>query len=327
MKRRKTPIFLSTIFTVLVFIMNYSAAYADPGEWVLPWRAYDHNLMSSAVVFNSDVSDYVGKVNSGQYGTGYWHYMFVSFDYSLPYYLQLIAPAGGVVFQSSKSNLYVQTDDGDIYGVQLYGNSDSMETFYEGERINTGDEIGEVYLLTQEPKLEVIYFFRSEPDTLFGEPTWKFVDGADLTDLSCNTYGTAGSTVEVDLLLENMVRWGGVYDAYAYKPNYPISFNAVVKLDGNLTSGGFWIRWTVTGENNYQHDDYIWCEAENNPTNPEPHEFVWTPPHNGTFWIYCKLDPYKDIPESNEANNDNWDNPWEISVDDFTGDAGVTIGN
>ncbi len=238
-----------------ILACSLSAAHADRESEALPWDELVHTSLSSAVIEDSNVTDVQAKVSvragEGLYN-GYWHSMYIVFDSMLSYYLPLIASAGGIVLESSPWHLDVQTGDGDLYELQIYGSNSTMYSFAVGATILVGDDVGEICLLDQEPTLGFEYLVSSEPSCLFGVSRWNFTDGTDLKDLAVNLYSgpplpdLVADAITVDELASP--NYYGVNAAIVYEPNSWILFDTGITNSGTADpEQTFNVKWYING--------------------------------------------------------------------------------
>ncbi len=114
----------------------------------------------------------------------------------------------------------------------------------------------------------------------------------------------------------------GVVQYGAFQPNQPIFITPNVIVNGILSADAYKERWTWGSE---VHDYTIPAPQSSQVQIVRNLEaWSWTPPANGNYTLMLEVDPDNEIRESNENNNTA---SFLITVDDFTGDPGVQIGN
>ncbi len=300
-------ILATMLIAALVLLSSFSTAHADTESWVLPWDELAHTSLSSAVIEDSNVTDVRSKVSvragEGLYN-GYWHSMYIVFDSMLSYYLPLIAPAGGTVLESSPWHLDVQTGDGDLYELQIYGSNSTMYTFAVGDTILAGEDVGEIYLLDQEPTLGFEYLVSSEPSYLFGVSRWNFTDGTDLKDLSVNLYSESRPDLVADAITVNGLEspnYYGVNAAIVYEPNSWILFDTGITNSGTADpEQTFNVKWYING---YQvgYGSHSIVPAGTDMT--EDNSYLWWAFDPGTYYIEFVVDCDNYILELDDTNN------------------------
>lgn len=305
----KFKIFTAMLIAAFMLLSSFSTAHADTKDWVLPWSEQTHTMsLNSAMIEHSNVDRSVSKIDvrSGDMlYNGYWHSMLIVFQSMGPDYLQLIAPAGGIVRESSKWHLDVETNDGDVYELQIYGSDSIMYEFSPGDTILTGDKVGELYLLKQHPTLGFEYLVASEPSYLFGVSRWSFADGTDLKDLAVNLYAgpplpdLVADPIRVDGL--ESPNYNRVNSAVVYEPKSLILFDTGVTNSGTVDpQQAFNIKWYING---YQvgYGQHSIVTAGMNMT--EDNSYLWWSFDPGTYYIQFQVDCDHFIPETDYTNN------------------------
>lgn len=276
-------------------------------NWVLPWSELENKYLNSAIIKNSDVTETKSIVNvrsGGDLYSGFWHGLNIEFSSMLRNYLPLIAPAGGTVLESTQWYIDVKTFDGDLYELEIYGASSAMYTFTPGDTIYMGDEIGEVYLLDQEPTLGFEYLVTSEPNSLFGVSRWNFTDGTDLKDLDANLYSESlpdlvADPIRVDGL--ESPNYNRVNADVVYEPKSWILFDTGVSNIGTADPAqSFNIKWYINGyEVGYGMHSIV--PAGTDMT--EDNSYLWWAFDPGTYYIEFVVDCDYFIPEMDYTNN------------------------
>ena len=305
----KYKAFAAILSLALILFSSIRISHADVNSWVLPWSEQTHTVsLSSAMIEHSNVNKSVPKIDvrSGDtVYTGYWHSMHIVFQSMGPNYLQLIAPASGIVRESSKWHLDVETNDGDVYELQIFGNDSIMYEFSPGDSILVGDRVGELYLLKQNPTLEFEYLVASEPSYLFGVSRWSFSDGTDLKDLAVNLYDGP----PLPDLIADPIRIDGLESPNYNRVNAAIVYEpkSLILFDTGITNGGtadpaqsFNIKWYING---YQvgYGQHNIVPAGMDIT--EDNSFLWWKFDPGTYYVQFQVDCDHFISESDYTNN------------------------